>query len=462
MSAAVTLRFQELYELRPGVYSTTDDRGEVRLLRVRHWPETSSLGRLDAGGREVLRRLARGRCATADLHEVADADAAAALLAALHAGGWLMTTVSLRGRPLYTVQPLRPAPAPTGEVGDVVLSRFTVLHREHDDLVAESPLATATVRVHDPAVAALLAALTTPAPDTGLPAEVATRLLADLRAAGLVVPADHGEETEPRLRRWRPHDLWFHQRSRQGNGGYAGLGYGRTKWARGLLDPVPARHDPYPGPAVELPRPDLEWLREHDVPLTAAVEDRRSVRVHDDGRPVTAGQLGELLYRCSRVRGSFEADGVEHLSLPYPSGGSVYELELYPVVRKVDGLDAGMYHYDRHEHRLRLVREPGPAVARLLRSAAASASAERPPQVLIVVAARFGRLTHTYEELAYALVLKHVGVLYQTVYLVATAMGLAVCGLGGGDAAAFTEATGLDQTEESSVGELMLGSRQED
>jgi SagB-type dehydrogenase family enzyme len=191
------------------------------------------------------------------------------------------------------------------------------------------------------------------------------------------------------------------------------------------------------------------------------VEDRRSIRAHDDAAPITADQLGELLYRCARTRSAVTRDGMEYLSRPHPAGGAAYELELYPVVRRVAGLAPGMYHYDSHEHRLRLVRAPGPEVGRLVQNAAAAAMAPM-PQVLIVVAARFGRLMWAYEELAYALVLKHVGVLYQTMYLVATSMGLAGCALGGGDAMAFTEATGLDYTAESSVGEFMLGSSARD
>ncbi|WP_173132716.1 SagB family peptide dehydrogenase [Kibdelosporangium persicum] len=442
----------------------TGEQQTVTLLRFQHWPESVSLGQLGDDGRAALRLLAERPCAVADLPG-SESPEVKTLLATLHADGWLVTTVCWAGRSLYTVQPLRSSPDVPATDEAVVLSRFTVLHREGDDLVVESPLATATVRVHDRAVSAVLAALVSTAAvnavHSGLPDHLVTQLLADLRSAGLAVPADDAED-EPRLRQWRPHELWFHGRSRQGNGGYAGMGYGRTKWAKGTFDPTPARHDPYPGPAVELSRPNLDDLRHNDPPLTAVVEDRRSRRNHDDDHPITAEQLGELLYRCSGVRGAFEADGVEHLKLPYPAGGSVYELELYPVVRLASGLNPGMYHYDRHEHRLRLVREPGPEVARLLRSAALSASAERPPQVLIVLAARFGRLMYTYEELPYALVLKHVGVLYQTMYLAATAMGLAACGLGGGDAAAFTEATGLDHATESSVGEFMLGSRLEE
>jgi SagB-type dehydrogenase family enzyme len=61
--------------------------------------------------------------------------------------------------------------------------------------------------------------------------------------------------------------------------------------------------------------------------------------------------------------------------------------------------------------------------------------------------------------MAYAATLKNVGVLYQTMYLVATAMGLAPCALGNGDSMLFAEATGIDPAVESSVGEFMLGSR---
>jgi SagB-type dehydrogenase family enzyme len=97
-------------------------------------------------------------------------------------------------------------------------------------------------------------------------------------------------------------------------------------------------------------------------------------------------------------------------------------------------------------------------VSRLLRFAAGASMVPTPPQVLLVVSARFGRLMRTYEEVPYSLILKHVGVLYQTLYLVATSMGLAACGLGAGDVEAFATATGLDRLAESSVGDFMVGS----
>jgi hypothetical protein len=50
-------------------------------------------------------------------------------------------------------------------------------------------------------------------------------------------------------------------------------------------------------------------------------------------------------------------------------------------------------------------------------------------------------------------------VLYQTLYLVATAMGLGPCAVGGGKAELLSRAIGTDYLVESAVGEFLLGSR---
>jgi SagB-type dehydrogenase family enzyme len=61
--------------------------------------------------------------------------------------------------------------------------------------------------------------------------------------------------------------------------------------------------------------------------------------------------------------------------------------------------------------------------------------------------------------ISYSALLKNVGVLYQTMYLVATAMNLAPCALGAGDSDLFARAVGLDYYAETSVGEFLLGSK---
>jgi SagB-type dehydrogenase family enzyme len=198
-------------------------------------------------------------------------------------------------------------------------------------------------------------------------------------------------------------------------------------------------------------------LRHNDPSLTTVLEDRRSVREHDHDRPITADQLGEFLYRCARVRGTNLLDGIEHVDRPFPSGGALHELEIYPVIRQADGLEPGMYHYDGHEHVLRPVC-PENEHTRTLFTAAELATGSQAPQVLLVIAARFGRLLWKYQAMGYSAILKDAGVLYQVMYSVATAMGLAACGIGGGHAEVFNQATGRDYLVEGVVGEFLLGS----
>jgi SagB-type dehydrogenase family enzyme len=93
----------------------------------------------------------------------------------------------------------------------------------------------------------------------------------------------------------------------------------------------------------------------------------------------------------------------------------------------------------------------------LIQGAATAAGSAALPHVVLILAARFARVAWKYDAMAYALVLKHVGVLYQTMYLVATAMGLAACALGGGDSDVFCAAAGTDYYAETSVGEFILG-----
>jgi SagB-type dehydrogenase family enzyme len=458
--------------LRPGVFLAADRSGQEYLLAR---SSSQQFGRLTAAERDVLHRLAESGSATESLLAIArgaggDAGVAQAgsLLHRLRAGGWLHITVTTDGHPAYTIRPhRRPGRAePADRQADLVLSRFAVMHRDGADLLLESPRSWCSIAVHDPGVMSALAAFTrprAPAEPGSLPAPLAQRLLSDLTWATMIVAAPGEEDTAFELRQWSPHELWFHMRSRAeaAPDGH----FGRTGWAIGLFEPLPARRACFSGRSVELPRPDIDALRRHDVTLTSVLEDRRSARQHDDERPITLEQIGEFLYRAAGVRDLLGGDGAEIVTGPNPSGGALDELEFYLAVRLATGLEPGLYRYDRFGHRLERVTGPTRAVRRLTEAAQRATggspmSAQTyPPQLVVLLAARFGRIGWSYEALAYSLILKHVGVTYQTMYCVATAMGLAPCALGAGDPAVFAEATGLDPFTEGTVGEFILGSR---
>jgi SagB-type dehydrogenase family enzyme len=376
------------------------------------------------------------------------------LLLRLRGGGWLERTILDDGRPLATLRPLghrelrqrRLDPA-----RPVAVSRFALLRADAGELLLESPRAAAQVVLHDPALAAVVASLAAAAAPQDVPAPAALlQLLAD--AAVVVHPDD--EAGDDALAPWTFHELLFHARTRFGrNVG----GYGGTYRLQGRQEPLPAVK-PVAGVAVPLPVPDLDARQADDVPLAAAMERRRSVRAHDDARPIDAALLGELLYRCARTRATFSDGRQELASRPYPAGGSTYELEVYPLVRLCDGVDPGLYRYDGGGHALELVSPPTPATRSLLEFARVTSVMDAPPQVTLLLASRVGRVAWKYESMAYALTLKQVGVLQQSLYLVATALGLAPCAQGGGDADAFAAASGLDYYAETTVGEFVVGS----
>ncbi|MFF4323636.1 SagB family peptide dehydrogenase [Streptomyces sp. NPDC001568] len=447
---------EELLSLRSGVHRTEDAGGTHHLVA---WPRVRRLGPLDPDLLSVLDLLARRPVLRSELTDRSAGDASgrpgpvARLLDLLLADGWLRRTTCAGNGPLWTLCPAgTPLPeATTARPVEAVLSRFAVLRHDGSDLLLESPRSSCTVRVHPLGRSALSGVFA---------ADGASGPLADAlwKHGFLVADGRNPEEDELRLRQWSPHELWFHTRSRLGGRTDSEDGFGGTWWSRGEFDEPSERHGPFPGPRLPLHRPDLNALRVSDQPLTAVLEGRRSLRTHDDTAPLSAEQLGEFLYRCAAVREPSEPDGAP--SRPYPAGGARYELEIYPVVRQVKGLSAGMYHYDPFDHQLTLVSDPGPEVRRMLGTAARMGGMEQPPQVLLVISARFGRTMAKYESMAYALTLKHVGVLTHVMYAVATSMGLAPCALGSGDSEAFTAASGLDAFTESSVGEFLLGSRE--
>ncbi len=465
----VLLAMALLHSLDPAVRVTEGPGGASAL----HRPGASLAPPADPGTAAALGRLATGPAAEEELVSTAR-EAGGALadvyyhLRAWTAHGWLGYTVADGPRVLATARCVAPlvelSPAPAAAGRALRLSRFALLRAEGGHAWLESPRSPLRVCLDDPAAAAAVLGLARPAtPEAvarhvGAGVDAAMDLLGLLRAAALVVEAEEGqpspEDHDPALAHWEFHDLLFHARSRLGR--QAG-GFGGTYRLEGRFPPLPAVRPHPAGPAIALPRPDLERLMREDVPFTRVLEERRSIR--DAGaRVITLAEVGELLFRAARVRRVYPTDHGELSSRPYPGGGACHELELYLAVGACEGVEPGLYHYCPADHSLIKVAGGDPAATRgLLRDSRIVARGAPPAQVLVVLAARFQRVSWKYESMAYALVLKDAGVLVQTLYLVATAMGLAACALGGGNADLFARAAGTDYYAETSVAELRLG-----
>ncbi len=341
------------------------------------------------------------------------------------------------------------------------LDRFAYLRRrpEVPGLCLESPLALHRAQFGESIVPLIARIAHNTTHVGGLFNAHETMAIQLLAAAGLVRTGEYSNAEDERLVTWSFHDLVFHARSRPGRSDSL---FGAYFLHRERFSAPSATPDRRTGPVFDLPSPNFADVVASERKLTEVIESRSSVREYD-GNPLTVAQLGELLYRSARVRRLVSVESIapyEGADRPYPTGGLTGELEIYVIVARCTGLSAGIYHYESAAHRLRLVNGPE-AAAPLLEAARIATEGRIEPQVLLTVTARFARTAWKYEGIAYALTLKHVGSLLQTLYLVATSMGLGPCALGTGDADRAATSFGLDWLVESSVGELALGSRAE-
>jgi SagB-type dehydrogenase family enzyme len=364
-----------------------------------------------------------------------------------------------------------PRTAALRDAETVALSRFAYLRRRGNELVLESPRAGALFRISDPKIAAALALLSTPQKigrfrrQQGFPGIALLALLVDCQILIKVAAAGGNlrtAESDDDLVLWDFHDLLFHTHSTEGRQANP-LG-GVYPYA-GLIPPPPAVRPRWPGKTIDL-RKLQAAPSESPSPVTQILHERHSTRSFDDLHPITLAELSRFLECTARIRSKWKSradlgDGsgpiVGYAARPYPSGGSAYELELYLAVANCEGLARGFYHYDANRHALVLIGTRPQEFEALLAGAEFAMGAPTPPQILVTIAARFGRVSWKYSSVAYSLILKDAGVLIQTLYLMATDMGLGGCAIGTNNIDLFSRMTGIEFHVEGPVGQFAMG-----
>lgn len=437
------------YALAPDVTIEPVDGGAfLRTATSRSWIEGS------AGWMEVLSLVAAAdrteEFIVQRIRDVAPGHNAqvscAALLYHLDQLGLLTRAVCSSGRQLASCVPLRQPPAapPTRPPKGVLrLSPLAVLRVENGSVSIETPGAWATLRVHDRELLPLLCDLGSGRSAAQI-ADATTRHSREAIMAFLVLVSwcgllEHSDGAE-----WRGHDLLFHARTRRG---YARVVLGKTgAGGEGAAQQAPDRRNPG-ARRIVLEPPDLARLLADDPPHALVSEQRHSSRRHGS-EPLTSAQLSEFLFRTLHERGGRR---------PYPSAGACYPLKAWLAVHRCRGVAPGLYAYDETQHELVLVGDPGSELDLLLADAAGAANSDT-PQILLVLAARYGQTQTTYADLSYSLILKEVGAVFQVATMAAAAMGLSACPLGCGDSLLFSRLAGLNSLTETSVGELTLGS----
>ncbi len=178
---------------------------------------------------------------------------------------------------------------------------------------------------------------------------------------------------------------------------------------------------------------------------------RRRSRRELSRRPLTLAQLSRLLlWTWGRTRAADDPDLGPFQLKTSPSGGARHPIEVYPVVQRVAGLAAGVYHYAVDAHALE--RLAGPVSDDRLAELCGGQPWIRDAAAVFMMAAVLERSMWKYRQShAYRVIHLDAGHLGQTFHLVATGLGLAPLSFGALAADDVETLLGLD-----GIGEIVL------
>jgi putative peptide maturation dehydrogenase len=208
---------------------------------------------------------------------------------------------------------------------------------------------------------------------------------------------------------------------------------------------------------VELPLPG------RDGGVFAALRGRETSRNFDREAALSLEELAVVSYEVFGCHGLVDiGEDVTALKKTSPSGGSLHPIEAYVLVRNVDGLEPGLYHYRPDDHALEPLETFSTAEAEELAAefvcgqtyfAAAGA--------LFILVARFQRLFWKYRrhQRAYGVLLLDAGHLSQTLYLVCAELGLGAFVTAAINGANIGERLGLDEFAEGAIAVCGCGKR---
>lgn len=215
--------------------------------------------------------------------------------------------------------------------------------------------------------------------------------------------------------------------------------------------PPPNMQKAYPpgAPVIDLIPP--EAFSVGNVPLIEAIGRRRSHREFS-GETVTMEELAFLLWATQGVQ-EVSMDGIDSRRT-VPSAGARHPFESYLIVRRVDGLQPGLYRYLTLEHKLCLLSTLDEAAAPEIYD---DWQLEPEDAVLFIWTIIPYRTEWRYSILSHKMIAIEAGHICQNLYLAATAIGAGVCAIGAFPQADIDRLIGVDGADEFAVYLARLG-----
>lgn len=186
-----------------------------------------------------------------------------------------------------------------------------------------------------------------------------------------------------------------------------------------------------------------------------AIWKRRSIRKFSP-KNISFETMSDLLQYSSGISNILkkENDSVTGFRT-YPSGGALYPLEIYLVINRVSNLSTGIYHYNVRSNYLEII-STGNLQEQIDKLHIRDQLIEE-SGITILVTATFKRTTYKYGNRGYRFVLMEVGHLFQNIALVAEALNLGTCDIGGYEDDELNTLLQVDGVNEAVVGEIAVG-----
>lgn len=225
--------------------------------------------------------------------------------------------------------------------------------------------------------------------------------------------------------------------------------YNRAKMTRHSLDwehqPEPVKRYPAAN-FIKLPTPE----KQEGPGLWQILQNRRSQRRFKP-QSITLQQLSQLLWA---IQGVTKQQGPYYFRTA-PSAGALYPIETYLMISRIEGVEAGFYHYVVVQHGLEQLKTGD--FASETAQAALDQSMVRTAPVTFIWTAIFQRSKWKYHQRAYRYIYLDAGHIAQNLALAAVGMGLGSCQI----AALYDEEVnrliGVDGKEESVVYMSVVG-----
>ncbi|HEX5124488.1 MAG TPA: putative peptide maturation dehydrogenase [Rhodanobacteraceae bacterium] len=220
--------------------------------------------------------------------------------------------------------------------------------------------------------------------------------------------------------------------------------------------PPPVRERAAAGERLPLARPARSAL-------DALLDGRVTCRNFAADEAMRQADFAAVLYRAygARVVDDY-APGVQILKKGVPSAGGLHPTEAYLLVRHVEGIAPGLYHYHPVEHALEPIRTLSPDEATALARRFVGAQAYLVgAHAFVIPVSRFRRNFWKYRNhaKAYRALILDIGHLSQTMYLAATELGLAAFITAAVNEADIEAEFGLDPLEEGPLAVTGFGIR---